>query len=309
VTPDNISDINRNSHAIVLLGSREYVVEQQLVLKNAGPGKPEKQNLWVALIRDFHPYQEIESQIIEPTNFTLVIDEFGNRYAEFDLSDHPPGSEKIIEITTRVIINELQYDLSSCTGDLSTEFLKPELHIESDNPQIVSLAEKLAPGNITPCKKARIFYDYVGDELTYTYNGENWGAQAALGPMGADCTEYSSLMAALSRAAGVPARYFEGLRYLGDGESADALIQHAWPDVYLPGVGWVGMDPTLARLPVNRETYFAHYTPDHIIVTLGSSPSTLRGSSYWTHLYWPGDATRIVVENPGWKIELVKESN
>ena len=305
VTPGNISEIDQNSHAIVLLGSREYIVEQTLVLNNAGLDKPEKQNLWVALIRDFPPYQEVQSQVIEPPDYTLVTDEYGNQYAEFDLSDHPAGSEKKIDIRTHVLVNELEYDLSDCSGVLTGEFLQPELHIESDNPQVVSLAKRLAAGKINVCQKVRSFYDYISNELTYTYNGENWGAQAALGPMGSDCTEYASLMSALSRAAGVPARYFEGLRYQEDGETADALIQHAWLDVKLPGIGWVGMDPTLGRLPINRESYFAHYTPEHIIVTMGSSPSTLRGSSYWTHLYWPGDSTRISVENPGWHIDLV----
>jgi hypothetical protein len=88
-----LSEVESVSQFLSLLGSREYIVEQHLVLKNAGPGIPEKQNLWVALIRDFPPYQEIRSQIIEPQYYTLVTDEYGNRYAEFDLSDHPAGTE------------------------------------------------------------------------------------------------------------------------------------------------------------------------------------------------------------------------
>jgi transglutaminase-like putative cysteine protease len=126
--------------------------------------------------------------------------------------------------------------------------------------------------------------------------------------MGADCTEYSDLLAALSRAQGIPARYFEGLLYVSDGAGTPANIRHAWPDVYLPTVGWTALDPTLGRLPANHETYFAHYTPDHIIVTLGANPSVLRGSSYWTHLYWPGDSTTIQVDSQ-WQIDLVDQES
>ena len=186
------------------------------------------------------------------------------------------------------------------------DFIQPELHIESDNPQIVALADKLSRGKDTVCQQVRAFYDYIGNELTYTPNGENWGAQAALGPMGSDCTEYADLLVALSRAQGIPARYFEGLRYVDNETDSSAKIEHAWPDVYLPGVGWTGLDPTLGRLPMNRETYFAHYSPDHIIVTVGASPSVLRGSSYWTHLYWPGNSTKISVTGD-WKIELANK--
>jgi transglutaminase-like putative cysteine protease len=289
---------------VTVLGQREYVVHQQLTLVNEGPGSPEKQNIWVALIRDFPPYQEMLSMEISPGDYTLVIDEYGNHYAEFDFSGQPAGTTKTVKIDYQVTVNELAYDLSVCKGELLDEFIQPELHIESANPQIVALAGELSRGKSTVCQQVRAFYDYIGNNLVYTYNGENWGAQAALGPMGADCTEYTDLLVALSRARGIPARYFEGLLYLDKGTDALAKIDHAWPDVYMPGAGWVALDPTLGRPPVNRDTYFAHYTPDHIIVTMGVNPSVLRGGSYWTHLYWPGNSTKIQVSGE-WKIELV----
>ncbi len=90
------------------------------------------------------------------------------------------------------------------------------------------------------------------------------------------------------------------------GTGTTAKIEHAWPDVYLPSVGWTALDPTLGRTLVNRDIYFAHYTPDHIIVTMGANPSVLRGSSYWTHLYWPGNSTKIQVKGE-WKIEPVND--
>jgi transglutaminase-like putative cysteine protease len=289
---------------MTILGKREYVVHQQLALVNNGPGKPEKQNIWVALIRDFAPYQDVLSMEISPKDYQLLVDEYGNHYAEFDFSKQPAGTTQTVKIDYRVVVNELAYDLSACQGELPDDFIQPELHIESDNPQIVALASEISPGKDTVCQQVRAFYNYIGNELVYTSNGENWGAQAALGPMGADCTEYTSLLVALSRAKYIPARYFEGLLYLEKGTDALAKIEHAWPDVYLPGTGWTALDPTLGRLPVTRDTYFAHYTPDHIIVTMGANPSVLRGSNYWTHLYWPGDSTNVRVTGE-WQIELV----
>jgi len=290
---------------VTKLGQRVYIVHQQLALVNDGPGQPEKQNIWVALIRDFSPYQNVRSMEIYPKDYKSVVDEYGNHYAEFDFSNQPAGTTQIVKIDYRVAVNELAYDLSVCQGNLIDDFIQPEMHIESANPQIVALANALSKGKSTVCQQVRAFYDYIGNELVYTPNGENWGAQAALGSMGSDCTEYTSLLVALSRTQGIPARYFEGLLYLNKGTDAVAKIEHAWPDVYLPGAGWTAMDPTLGRNQVSREIYYAHYTPDHIIVTMGASPSVLRGSSYWTHLYWPGDSTTIRVEGD-WKIEPAK---
>ncbi|MGA2489438.1 MAG: transglutaminase domain-containing protein [Anaerolineales bacterium] len=292
---------------VTIKGQREYDVHQQLTIVNAGTGQPEKQNLWVALIRDFPPYQKVQSMEVSPKDYALVVDEYGNHYAEFDFSKQPAGTIQTVKIDYRVTVNELTYDLSTCQGSLPNEFIQPELHIESANPQIVALANKLSQGKGTVCHQVRAFYEYIGNTLVYTYNGANWGAQAALGPMGADCTEYSDLLVALSRAQGIPARYFEGLLYLDKGTDALAETEHAWPDVYMPGVGWVAMDPTLGRPLVNRNTYFAHYTPDHIIVTMGVNPSVLRGGDYWTHLYWPGNSTKIQVSGD-WKIEPVDQT-
>jgi transglutaminase-like putative cysteine protease len=120
--------------------------------------------------------------------------------------------------------------------------------------------------------------------------------------MGADCTEYAALMVALSRAAGIPARYLEGVSFLDEKTSGLARLEHAWLEVYLPGIGWTPMDPTLGRSSIFREQYFAAYSPDRIIVTRGSSPSALRGASYYSHIYWPGNSTVIKIKDFGWSI-------
>ena len=301
-----ISEDTLSSFASVT-ATREYTVRQQLTLVNEGDQPPTKANLWVALIRDFPPYQQVHSRIISTDKYTLVTDEYGNEYAEFDLSDHPPGEEISIEIEYQLSVNEIIYNLGACVGDLPDQFTQPELHIESANPQIFGLAKDLSIGKESVCDQVRAFYDQAGDELIYTFNRNAWGAQATFGRMGSDCTEYASLVIALSRSEGIPARYYEGLLYLKENEKKEGLAQteHAWLDVYLPQVGWVALDPTLGRASINRETYFAHYTPNHIIITTGRNPSTLRGASYWSFLYWPGNVTSIRVSNAKWEINLL----
>jgi hypothetical protein len=176
---------------VTILDHQEYLVHQQLTLTNEGAGQPEKQNIWVALIRDFPPYQTVQSMQVSPNIYSRVVDEYGNHYAEFDFSGQPAGTVQTVKIDYRVSVNELAYDLSDCQGKRPDEFTQPELHIESENPQIVALAGELSKGKATDCQQVRAFYDYIGNNLVYTFNGANWGAQAALGPMGADCTEYT----------------------------------------------------------------------------------------------------------------------
>ncbi len=141
-------------------GQREYIIHQHLTLINDGPGQPEKQNIWIALIRDFAPYQEVLSMEVSPPDYEPVVDEYGNHYAEFDFSGQPANTTQTIQIDYRVVVYDLAYDLSNCQGELPHEFIQPELHIESANPQIVALASDLASGKDTACQQVRSFYDY-----------------------------------------------------------------------------------------------------------------------------------------------------
>jgi transglutaminase-like putative cysteine protease len=54
------------------------------------------------------------------------------------------------------------------------------------------------------------------------------------------CQDFTHLMIAVLRSLGVPARYVSGYLHRPDKQSQS----HAWCEVLLPDVGWVGMDPT-----------------------------------------------------------------
>ena len=290
------------SSALSVLESVQYLILERFQIDNHGPGTPSKHNLWAALIQDMPPYQQVVEMSISGSEYRTFEDEYGNQIAEFDLKGLQPGESMVIEIRYRVKVNQLAYDLSNCKGKLQGTFTSPELYIESNNPQIRSLAAELADDKTDPCDRVRAFYDYVADRLVYTFNGRNWGAQAALGEMGADCSEYADLMIALSRAAGIPARYLEGVLFLEPDTAALAHSEHAWLEVYLPNIGWTPMDPTLGRSLIFRDKYFAANNSDHIIVTRGRNPSALRGGSYYSHIYWPGPSSEIKIEHFGWQI-------
>jgi hypothetical protein len=207
-------------------GAQVYEIVERMTVVNKGPGEPSKHNLWVALIQDQPPYQEVLSRTISPGDYILFTDEYGNQYAEFDFAGMAVGTSIPVEIQYQVRVNDVAFDLGPCDGELPDFFTEPDLHIEANNPQISALARRLSAGKNTTCEQVRAFYDYIGDNLLYSYNGASWGAQAALGEMGADCTEYASLLIALSRAAGIPARYLEGLYHNGGRQKALARSEH-----------------------------------------------------------------------------------
>jgi len=89
----------------------------------------------------------------------------------------------------------------------------------------------------------------VRTSLSYTRRDEP-GIQtpaATLTRGGGSCRDYAVFFTALCRQLGLAARFVSG--YLHEPPPPDALnpappAMHAWAEVYLPGAGWRGLDPT-----------------------------------------------------------------
>ena len=60
------------------------------------------------------------------------------------------------------------------------------------------------------------------------------------------CQDFSHIMLAIVRGWGIPARYTSGYLFpsRGGAERLMAHASHAWVECLLPGLGWVGADPT-----------------------------------------------------------------
>ena len=65
------------------------------------------------------------------------------------------------------------------------------------------------------------------------------------------CRDFTELMIEALRALGLPARFVSGYLYVPSrdrGEVHGGGATHAWVQVYVPGAGWIDMDPTNAIL-------------------------------------------------------------
>jgi transglutaminase-like putative cysteine protease len=67
------------------------------------------------------------------------------------------------------------------------------------------------------------------------------------------CQDFAHLEIACLRAMGLPARYVSGYIYSNGrdtpGQLTGAWASHAWLAVYVPGAGWVDVDPTNNMMP------------------------------------------------------------
>ncbi len=124
-----------------------------------------------------------------------------------------------------------------------------------DGP-VKAQADEITAGRQGILAKARAVYDWTVDNSFRDPKTRGCGlgnVPELLNRPGGKCADISSLYVALARSAGVPAREILGLR-LGRKDETDITgWQHCWAEFYLPGTGWVAVDPADVRKAMLRQ--------------------------------------------------------
>lgn len=113
-------------------------------------------------------------------------------------------------------------------------------------------AAKLVKGKKSVLDKARAVYDWTVDNTFRDPNVKGCGLGVPGRTMteckgGGKCADLSAVFVTLARAAGVPARDVYGLRMAEPKNGEITGDFHCWAEFYLPGQGWVMVDPADVR--------------------------------------------------------------
>ena len=185
-------------------------------------------------------------QTVRDINFSPapknIISENGNKIANFEIDN--PDKQTLIEITGQVEVKTYDFESASqnpIADELSEyerkKYLSPEPFIESDDSNIVKVAEKLR--DIDEVHTVNNIYTFVQRNMRYTNKKETIGAKGMLKKQKGKCTDYAMLMVALCRANGIPARIVSG-RIIDDNSQ-----NHTWVEVWFEKYGWVTFEPTI----------------------------------------------------------------
>ncbi len=111
-------------------------------------------------------------------------------------------------------------------------------------------AAKITKSKETVLGKATAIYDWIVENMHRDPNVKGCGfgeVERLLESKGGKCTDIHSVFVALTRAVGVPAREVFGIRIPKGKEGDMTRAQHCWAEFYLPGYGWVVVDPADVR--------------------------------------------------------------
>ena len=112
------------------------------------------------------------------------------------------------------------------------------------------LAAEITAGKTSNREKAQAIYDWIVENMHRDPDVKGCGlgeVEVLLGTLGGKCADISSVFVALARASGVPAREIFGLRLPSGAEGEITRWQHCWSEFYLPGRGWIAVDPADVR--------------------------------------------------------------
>lgn len=123
-------------------------------------------------------------------------------------------------------------------------YLVATTNCQVNNALIKSTAKSLTANCTTDYEKAVAIFNFVRDETDYSgYSCTRYGAYKTLLYKVGNCCDETHLVCALSRAAGLPARYYHGTCYF---TKNGKWIGHVWASV-LVGNSWLVMDPTSSK--------------------------------------------------------------
>jgi transglutaminase-like putative cysteine protease len=130
--------------------------------------------------------------------------------------------------------------------DACHDFLQSSRYVEADI-DVWKLALDITAGVSDTWHAAQALMHHIHREFAYTPAATtvHTHMRDVLRLRCGVCQDFAHVMIGLCRALKIPARYVSGYLYNGPVDQLrGAQASHAWVDVFLPGLGWHGLDPT-----------------------------------------------------------------
>ncbi|MEG0260444.1 MAG: transglutaminase family protein [Lysinibacillus sp.] len=185
------------------------------------------------------------------------IDIWGNTIGTFYIpelhSELAIQSTSIVSIQKAPIVNNLLYSPemqrifhSQFFSEQYLPFLKQSQSTYLTQTQLNEVFQFIGHGE-NPILFALHLMHYIYSNFTYDAEATNVNtiATEAFTLKRGVCQDFTHIMISVLRAKGIPARYVSGYLYVEENSALIGdLATHAWVEVMIPGIGWIGLDPT-----------------------------------------------------------------
>lgn len=151
-------------------------------------------------------------------------------------------------------------------------FLQPDQLVPTDG-RMKELSLEVGGASTGTVTKARAAYEYLFRTMRYDKSGTGWGRGDAVWACDAkrgNCTDFHSPFIAMTRAAGIPARFLIGFPLPEQSHAGEIPGYHCWAEFYLEGTGWVPVDISEAwKNPAKHDYFFGSLDDNRVQFSAG----------------------------------------
>ena len=204
-------------------------------------------------------------KVIPPTRLSHYLDFQFNWVHLFDVNE--PHLSLTVEATSIVTTSDQQVlpgdqvstplaAMDRACGQLERchDFLQSSRFVEP-SAEAWRLGLDISQGRTDTWQIAQAIMQHIHREFAYntTATHVHTHMRDVLRLKGGVCQDFAHVMIGVCRALRIPARYVSGYLYNGPADQLrGAQASHAWVEVYLPELGWRGLDPTNNGQPDER---------------------------------------------------------
>ena len=208
-------------------------------------------------------------------------------------------SNKLVISASSEVETSTHPDIYECSKnrDLSLPFCKSILNRDlqgalegwlpngQHDPSAIALSQEALAGSDNNALSF-IFHliEIIQDRVKYTkrHAGPAWPASRTLSERVGSCRDLAMLMVESSRSVGIPSRFVSGYHF--EDPSPELYDLHAWAELYIPGAGWRGFDPSGKGIIDERYlTLVSSSKPDLTAVITGNflGKTKLKNEFHW----------------------------
>ncbi|MEM7164566.1 MAG: transglutaminase-like domain-containing protein [Planctomycetota bacterium] len=246
------------------------------------PNGAEGVDIWFAVPNQNDRMQSISDWKVEPAGLParMVRDRLGNPFLYLHLDNPEPG-EFHVDTSFKIERYEVNADLdpSKTRPHTAEELAELSIYLKGSsqsviNGDVIAMARKVVGTEKNPVIASRSIYDAILDHVEYHVKDPKPNVAKTMNPTGTgnsrlcyasctgNCTDFHSLYAAVSRAAGIPTRAVYGSFFKGPLSGVDKdQSYHCWIEFHAPNLGWIPLDVAVADIFVDSFQANEHSQP------------------------------------------------
>lgn len=258
-------------------------------IRNVSSGLVGRVKVYIAIPEDMKNQKILSTPELDPSPDRILKDRYGQKIAAYTFRNIKPDEAHNVSLSVDAELNSVNFfivpervkEIDDIPKNIRDVYLENNERLLINHPIIKEAVREAVKSENNPYWITRKIINYIAASMEYELSGGWDVAPEVLRRGKGSCSEYAYAFISMMRASGIPTRYVGSMVERGDRASIDRVF-HRWVEVYLPGYGWVPVDPGVAESssPRRKALSIGHRPDRYLITTAGGGGSEYLSWSY-----------------------------